>query len=114
MYELYEYIRENGICCGVFQPLVDDNGIDYIIRKSNGEYTEIQIKGRTKKRPFTIKTDLKKHNNYWLILYYNGNRYILNKDDILKELKKGFHINTAPKTKKHEEYQNRDFGCLLK
>ena len=117
LHELYEHIRKKKIKCDVFQPIVDDNGIDYIIRTNNGEYREIQIKSRTKKRPFTIKTDFTRHKDYWLILYYNEdndkNMYILNKTDIAHVIKKYGHINI---TKELEQYKTDtgDFSRLFK
>lgn len=111
--ELYKYMRINNVLCDVFQPLVDDNGIDYIIRTTNGLYREIQIKARTKTRPFTIDIDLKRHRNYWLILYYDNNRYILDARDIKRELSEK-HINIAKETNKHTEYKQRDFDYILR
>lgn len=36
---------KEGLDCYI--PLVDDNGIDVVIRKSNGQYIEVQIKARS-------------------------------------------------------------------
>lgn len=113
LHELYEYMRVNNVQCDVFQPLVDDNGIDCIIRTNNGEYREIQIKARTKKRPFTVDIDLHRHRNYWLILYYDNHRYILDALDIKYELS-GNHINIAKETDRHREYKQRDFDDILR
>ena len=113
LYELYEYMRVNNVQCDVFQPLVDDNGIDYIIRTTNGLYREIQIKARTKKRPFTIDIDLQRYRDYWLLLYYNNDRYILDKQDVKCELSKK-HINIATETNRHRTYKERDFDSILR
>ena len=45
-YMLIGKMLMEGLDCYV--PLVDDHGVDCVIKKSNGEYIEIQIKARSK------------------------------------------------------------------
>ena len=45
-YYLIGLMLKEGLDCYV--PLVDDDGIDVVIRKSDGTYIEIQIKARSK------------------------------------------------------------------
>ena len=45
-YYLIGQMLKEGLDC--YMPLVDDDGIDVVIRKHNGEYIEVQIKARSK------------------------------------------------------------------
>lgn len=45
-YYLIGLMLKEGLDCYV--PLVDDDGIDLVIRKQNGEFIEVQIKARSK------------------------------------------------------------------
>ncbi len=113
LHELYEYMREHNIKCDVFQPIVDDNGIDYVIRTDSGEYIEFQIKGRKEKRIFTITQDFKPRKNYWFI-FYCGNekdRYILSSKEVAKMLTDNNHIHM---TKDMEKYKKKNFDCIFK
>ena len=95
----------------IFTPFLDDNGIDYVIRKSNGEYIEIQIKARDKKRLFTIKNDFKARDNYWFVFYCEDNNeykaYILPSKYVKKELenKASKHI-TINKNMKYNNFED--------
>lgn len=58
----------------VYMPLVDDFGIDAVIRKPNGRFIELQIKARSKDVAFgdaalfaAIKHE--KRNNYYFLFY---------------------------------------------
>lgn len=58
----------------VYLPLVDDDGIDGIIRRSNGTFTEFQIKARSKEvvlgdAALFAAIDHQPRNNYWFIFY---------------------------------------------
>lgn len=44
-YYLVGRMLKEGLDC--YMPLVDDDGIDVVIRKHNGEYIEVQIKARS-------------------------------------------------------------------
>lgn len=61
----------------VYVPLVDDNGIDAVVRKPNGRFVEVQIKARSvdvnpgDEALFAgIKHEHRK--NYWFIFYAEG------------------------------------------
>jgi len=45
-YYLIGLMLKEGLDC--YMPLVDDDGIDVVIRKQTGEYIEVQIKARSK------------------------------------------------------------------
>jgi len=58
----------------VFLPMIDDDAIDAVVKKPNGEYVEIQIKARSKDINFgdaalfaAIEHDYRK--NYWFIFF---------------------------------------------
>lgn len=113
LYGLYEHIRKNKIKCDVFQPIVDDNGIDYVIRTASGKYIEIQIKARTEKHIFTVTKDFKAQPNYWFIFYCGDekDRYILSSKEVAKMLTDNNHIHI---TKDIEKYKKRDLDFILK
>ena len=58
----------------VYRPLVDDMGIDAVIRRSNGSFAEVQIKARSDNDPVYpasfagIKCD-EHRGDYWFIFY---------------------------------------------
>lgn len=58
----------------VYLPLVDDDGIDAIVKKPDGTFIEVQIKARSKKVKFgsaglfaAITHELRQ--NYWFVFY---------------------------------------------
>lgn len=59
----------------VFLPIVDDMGIDAIIRKNDGSFIEIQIKARSDKVKFgdaalfTVNKHEKERKNYFFVFY---------------------------------------------
>jgi hypothetical protein len=59
----------------VYVPLVDDFGIDAVIRKQNGDFIEVQIKARSKEvnegsaALFAAIDHPKRRNNYYFIFY---------------------------------------------
>ena len=55
--------------CELFLPVIDDDGIDVIIRKSPNDYREVQIKSRDEKDIFTIKNEFTPRDNYWFVFY---------------------------------------------
>lgn len=124
--EFMEYMREEYMReppkkhYDIFIPFIDNNGIDFVIRTDNGEtYKEIQVKGREPRNIFTLKTELKEHRDYWLILYCKNkkenkyDRYILSQDD-LKD--KGNITSTGKVSKKllTEARKERDFDDIFK
>ena len=57
----------------VYTPLVDDHGVDCIIKKDDGTFLEIQIKARSKeaKQPgcFTVDNHLNEIENFYFVFY---------------------------------------------
>lgn len=102
----------------IFIPFIDNNGIDFVIRTNNGEtYKEIQVKGREPRKIFTLKTKLKEHRDYWLILYCKNknenkyDRYILSQDELKDNI-----TSTGKVSKKllTEARKKRDFDDIFK
>lgn len=76
----------------VYMPLVDDMGIDAVIRKSNGKFIEVQIKARSKNVIFgdsglysAIRHELR--NNYFFVFYSErmDTKWIMSSKEFLKE-----------------------------
>lgn len=107
-------------CCkkeknwSIYEPVVDDIGIDLVVRTSAGHYTDIQVKGRTKRRYFTI-SDFTPRDYYWFVFYFwdknseTENRYILSSYEVKQLLSKWGHIHLTPDMK---EYKKRTYDCL--
>ena len=77
----------------VYIPMVDDMGIDAIIRKSDGKFIEVQIKARSKDVVFgnsglfaAIKHE-KIRNNYFFVFYSERmqTKWIMSSQEFLKE-----------------------------
>lgn len=76
----------------VYMPLVDDFGIDAIVRKPSGEFVEIQIKARSKDVVFGdaalfAAINHEKRNNYFFLFYSErmDSTWFLSSDEFLKE-----------------------------
>ena len=76
----------------VYIPLVDDMGIDAVIRKPNGKFIEVQIKARSKNVIFgdsglfsRIRHELR--NNYFFVFYSErmDTKWIMSSKEFLKE-----------------------------
>ena len=76
----------------VYIPLVDDMGIDAVIRKPNGKFIEVQIKARSKNVIFgdsglfsAIRHELR--NNYFFVFYSErmDTKWIMSSKEFLKE-----------------------------
>jgi len=76
----------------VYMPIVDDMGIDAVIRKSNGKFIEVQIKARSKNALFgnsglfaAIKHEPR--NNYFFVFYSErmDTKWIMSSKEFLKE-----------------------------
>ena len=68
MADIQRYMMENNIQGQIYTPIVDDSGIDFVIRMPGGNYIEIQIKARAEKHLFTIDNFVVRR-NYWFIFY---------------------------------------------
>ena len=87
----------------VHVPLVDDMGIDAIVRQSNGNFIEVQIKARSKDSALKdaakfpgIKHD-EHRKNYWFVFYSERmkTKWIMSSEEFISEAfqnKKGEHI----------------------
>ena len=58
----------------IFLPMIDDDAIDAVVKKPNGEYVEIQIKARSKNVKFGDAAlfagiEHKYRENYWFVFY---------------------------------------------
>ena len=76
----------------VFVPMVDDNGIDVVIRRPDGSFVEVQIKARSKHVIFgdgglfaAIPHELRV--NYWFVFYSErmDKMWILSSKEFIKE-----------------------------
>ena len=80
--------------------MVDDSGIDFVIRTADGKYKEIQVKARAERRIFTITNDFKEKDNYWFVFYCKDNDdkynpYIISSKKAKKMLTKNRHITIS-------------------
>lgn len=101
-YYLIGLMLKEGIDCYV--PLVDDDGIDLVIRKRSGEYIDVQIKARSKEcipgdsALFSaIRHELRQ--NYYFVFYSERLEkiWIMSSEEFLKECatnKTGKNIGT--------------------
>lgn len=76
----------------VYLPMVDDHGIDAVVKRPDGTYVEIQVKARSKDVIFgdaalfaAIPHEYR--NNYWFVFYSERMdvMWILNSEEFLKE-----------------------------
>ena len=81
-------------CFEVYSPLIDDDAIDFIIKKPNGTFIEIQIKARSKAVAagsggrFAL-IDHKKRKNYFFIFYCEklDTFWIMSSEEFIKHSK---------------------------
>ncbi len=76
----------------VFLPMVDDNGIDAVIRKPDGSFVEVQIKARSKdirfgSAAFFSAISHEYRRNYWFVFYSErmDKLWILSSKEFIKE-----------------------------
>lgn len=117
----------------VYVPLVDDNAIDAVIRRSDGSFTTVQIKARSKD---VIDGDAalfaaiphELRNNYWFIFYSErmDMMWIMSSEEFVRESnqnktgknkgKRSIWFNGKKKDKatgKTIEYCKKQFECYL-
>jgi len=89
-YYLIGLMLKEGLGCYV--PLVDDDGIDVVIRKSDGTYIEIQIKARSKEvadgDAALFAALIHEHRDNYYFLFYSERletMWILSSEEFLKE-----------------------------
>jgi hypothetical protein len=85
-YELIGQMVQSGLDC--YMPIADDNGIDVVIRKSDGIFIDVQIKAINNKDAglFTSIVIPKNTKNFYILFYDGGlnKRWILSKDELIK------------------------------
>ena len=76
----------------IFTPLVDDNGIDLVVRKNDGSFTEVQIKARsvaTKLGSGALFAAIphEYRRNYWFVFYSErlDKTFIMSSNEFIKE-----------------------------
>lgn len=101
-YYIIGLMLKEGLDC--YLPMVDDDGIDCVIRKNDGTFIEIQIKARSKDVGLgdaalfaALRHDARK--NYFFVFYSERleNTWIMSSEEFLKECstnKNGKHIGT--------------------
>jgi hypothetical protein len=96
-----------------YLPIVDDKGVDCIIRNNNGTHVDIQIKGRQPRWIFNFG-QVKTRPNYFFILYPpDKNFYIVPSSEISKWLngRKKLAINNELKERLEKDFKN-NFNLL--
>jgi hypothetical protein len=77
----------------VYTPMVDDMGIDAVIRRKDGTFIEVQIKARSDNTRFgdsglfTVNKHENFRKNYFFVFYSTrlNTKWILNSDEFVKE-----------------------------
>ncbi|MGI9558647.1 MAG: hypothetical protein ACR2NQ_03115 [Thermodesulfobacteriota bacterium] len=107
----------------VYVPLVDDMGIDAIVRQSEGKFIEVQIKARSKDvknpRDAALFSAIKHEHreNYWFVFYSEGmdTKWIMSSEEFIEESrqndkgknkgKRSIWLNGRRKNKETGEYE---------
>ena len=110
----------------VYVPLVDDKGIDAVVRKHNGGYVEVQVKARSENaKPgtealFTVRSH-ELRENYWFVFYSEplNIKWIMTSKEFLSESRqtssgkwKGLRwidLNAKRKAKHFQRYIATDY-----
>ncbi|MCL1857767.1 MAG: hypothetical protein FWF92_00860 [Oscillospiraceae bacterium] len=89
-YYLIGKMLKEGLDC--YMPLVDDDGIDVVIRKHTGEYIEVQIKARSNTviagdAALFAAMNHEARNNYYFVFYSErlDTMFIMSSDEYLQE-----------------------------
>lgn len=100
--------------CKVYTPLVDDHGVDCIIKNKRNEFIEIQIKSRSKNVKnyglFTVKNHINPIPNFYFIFYseLNNTTWIMSSDDFCNYTNVGKYnsrkIRLTPKNTDFQKY----------
>lgn len=97
-----------------YLPIVDDKGVDCIIRNNNGTHLDIQIKGREPRWKFNFGY-VESRPNYFFILYPpDKNFYVVPSSEISEWLngRKGLTFNNTIKKQLYKKYKN-NFDLLV-
>lgn len=89
----------------VYLPIVDDKGIDAVVRRPDGSYVEVQIKARSKSvregdAALFAAIEHEHRPNYWFVFYSerigeNGTMWIMSSKEFIEESsqnKNGKHV----------------------
>jgi|TARA_B100001063_G_C16399129_1_gene373977 hypothetical protein len=76
----------------VYTPMVDDMGIDAVVRKSDGTFLEVQIKARSEDVKFgdaglfSVNKHLHPRNNYFFVFYSQrmNTKWIMSSEDFVE------------------------------
>lgn len=100
---------------GIFCPIVDDDGIDCVVRISPDNYIELQVKSRDTKKLFTIGTFTPRH-NYFFVFFCDNDKnndydcYMIPSCKV-KENMTGSHFRITPNM---ECYKQTNFNNIEK
>lgn len=80
----------------VYVPLVDDDAIDAVIRRSAGSFITVQIKARSKSVAkgnaglFSVKSHKRRREDYWFVFYSErmDMMWIMSSEEFIKESRK--------------------------
>ncbi len=120
----------------VYVPMVDDMGIDAVVRRPDGQFTEVQIKARSKgvkmgNAALFAAITHEPRKNYWFVFYSERMQtmWIMTSKEFIKEArqnksgdnagKRTIKFNGSRKGKeypllKYEKYITTDFSRILK
>ena len=112
----------------VYIPMVDDDAIDAVVKKPNGEYVEIQIKARSKGVKFGSSglfaaLTHEYRDNYWFVFYSErmDTIWIMSSDEFITESvqnhtgknagKRGIWLNGQRKKDQLEFLEKKETSC---
>jgi len=120
----------------IYVPLVDDIGIDSVVRKADGTFTEVQIKARSSEvklgnAAFFAALTHEKRDNYWFVFYSERMQtmWIMTSEEFIKEARQNKSgVNVGKRTIKfngckmgkeypllrYEKYIATDFSRIIK
>ena len=125
-YELIGQMVQAGLDCYI--PVADDDGIDVVIRKNDGSFTDVQIKAiNNKDSGLFTSVVIPKNTQTFFVVFYDvrlTRRWILTKDELVKygsrnargkEIGK-FNINFKTKKNKtiFDEFSSRQLTFITK
>ena len=110
----------------VYTPMVDDMGIDAVVRKSDGTFLEVQIKARSEEVKFgdaglfSVNKHLHPRNNYYFVFYSQrmNVKWIMSSEEFVENsrlIENGKNIGSrqiwfsGKNTKKNKEHTKPQF-----
>lgn len=103
-YKIILKLLEEGF--DVFSPIIDNKGVDCVIKNEKGKYIEIQIKGRQPRDIFNIKNFQPKDNYFFILIPSDQATYIIPSFKIYEWLKgrKKFTLSKTARKEFKEKY----------